>query len=192
MFTEEEIRIANATYRSKGSSVFDKNHNIRSIVMKFVANSISKDKKILDFGCGSEFIQGKYLRELGFDVSGWDFGANKPQECVDKLEQIYDVVYASNVLNVISSQSMLMETLDQIYNCIKDGGMFVANYPQSPRKMDISATELSEIVKEKFGGNINRIFCASCPMWIFTKVNTPNECINVGAQFFNIDKTKLM
>lgn len=181
MFTHEEIKIANATYRSKGSSVFDKEGNIRSVVARFVANSVDKDKKILDFGCGPEFIQGKYLRDLGFDVSGWDFGENKPKECVDKLEKIYDVVYASNVLNVISSQSMLRETLGQIDNCLKDGGMFIANYPQSPRKMVIIEKELKKIIQEKFDGEVNKISGVSCPMWMFTKSNSNIERMNVGA-----------
>lgn len=181
MFTQEEICIANATYRSKGSSVFDKDGNIRSVVARFVANSVSKDKKILDFGCGSEFIQGKYLRELGFDVSGWDFGTNKPKECMDKLEQIYDVVYASNVLNVISSMSMLTETLDQIYNCLKDGGMFIANYPQSPRKMNISNNDLSNIIESKFNGNVCKIPGVSSSMWMFVKRENLSSCINVVA-----------
>lgn len=181
MFTEQEIKIANATYRSKGSSVFDKDGNIRSIVARFVASSVSKDKKILDFGCGSEFIQGKYLRDLGFDVSGWDFGDNKPKECVNELEKIYDVVYASNVLNVISSRPMLMETIEQIYSCINDGGMFIANYPQSPRKMNMCEKELSKIIQEKFGGEVSKISGTSSPMWVFTKANGDMECLNVGA-----------
>lgn len=181
MFTDDEIKIANSTYRSKGSSVFDKNGNIRSVVARFVANSISKDKKILDFGCGSEFIQGAYLRSLGFDVSGWDFGDNKPKDCIEKFEQVYDVVYASNVLNVISSHSMLMETLKQIESCLKDDGVFVANFPQSPRKMKISSNELSNIIQEKFSGIAHKISGVSCPMWIFTKSNANIERINVGA-----------
>ena len=181
MFTQEEIKLANATYRSKGSSVFDKDGNIRSVVARFVESNISKDKKILDFGCGSEFIQGKYLNDLGFDVSGWDFGNNKPKECVDKLEQIYDVVYASNVLNVISSESMLMETLDQIKSCLKHDGIFIANYPQSPRKMAMSEKALYNIIKEKFGGVANKISGTSSPVWMFTNANQNIEHINVGA-----------
>ena len=181
MFTQEEIRIANATYRSKGSSVFDKDGNVRSVVARFVASSVSKDKKILDFGCGSEFIQGKYLRELGFDVSGWDFGDNKPKDCVEKLEQVYDVVYASNVLNVISSEPMLMETIEQIKYCLKHNGVFIANFPQSPRKMNISSNELSNIIQEKLGGIAHKISGTSCPMWVFTKSNANIECMNVGA-----------
>lgn len=181
MFTEEEIKIANATYRSKGSSVLDKDGNVRSVVAKFVAANVTKDKKILDFGCGSEFIQGKYLRGLGFNVSGWDFGVNKPKECVDKLEKIYDVVYASNVLNVVSSQSMLIETLNQICNCIKDGGIFIANYPQSPRKMAMTEKELRGIIQEKFGGEIYKIPGTSSPMWIFAKANNNTKRLKVGA-----------
>lgn len=181
MFTQEEIRIANSTYRSKGSSVFDKNGNIRSVVARFVANHIPKDLKILDFGCGSEFIQGQYLRDLGFDVSGWDFGDNKPKECVDKLEKIYDVVYASNVLNVISSHSMLIETLNQIKGCLKDGGMFIANYPQSPRKMKISGQELGNIIKEQTDMDFYKLEGTSCPMWIFFKSDEKIERMNVGA-----------
>lgn len=181
MFTEEEIKIANSTYRSKGSSVFDKDGNIRSVVARFVATSVSKDKKILDFGCGSEFIQGKYLKDLGFDVSGWDFGSNRPKECVDELEKIYDVVYASNVLNVISSLSMLMETLNQVYNCLNDGGMFIANYPKSPRKMIISENDLKNIIQEKFGGEVSKIAGASSPMWVFTKASANIGRMNVGA-----------
>lgn len=178
MFTKEEIRIANSTYRSNGSSVFDKDGNIRSVVVKFVAKNISKDKKILDFGCGSKFIQGKYLRDLGFDIDGWDFGENKPTDGIKELEQIYDVVYASNVLNVISSLSMLMETLDQIYSCIKDGGIFIANYPQSPRKMLISERDLRDIIKTKFHGEVNKISGTSSPMWVFTKVDAKTSCLN--------------
>ena len=181
MFTEEEIKIANLTYRSKGSSVFDKDGNVRSVVARFVASNINKDTKILDFGCGPEFIQGKYLRDLGFDVSGWDFGNNKPKDCVEKLEQVYDVVYASNVLNVISSLSMLMETLDQICNCLKDGGVFIANYPQSPRKMLISARDLADIIQLKFRGAVGQIAGTSSPMWVFTKVDHKTKRINIGA-----------
>lgn len=171
--TTEEIKIANATYRRCGSSVFDKDGNIRSVVAKFVANNIDKDKRILDYGCGSEFIQGNYLRQLGFNVDGWDIGANKPKNGVDKLEQIYDVVYASNVLNVISSTSMLMETLDQIYNCLNDDGMFIANYPAAPRKMVIDSRCMEEIIQNRFGGGISVVGgTSSAPIWCVRKAKT--------------------
>lgn len=169
MFTAEEIKIANSTYRSKGSSVFDKDGNIRSVVAKFIAENINKNLKILDFGCGKEFVQGKYLHDLGFDVYGWDFGNNKPECCVDKLEPIYDVVYASNVINTISSMSMLMETLGQIYDCLKEGGIFIANYPVSPRKMNINARDLRDIICDKFGNKYDIYSGLSTPIYYFVK-----------------------
>ena len=162
-------------------SVFDKDGNIRSVVARFVEENINPAAKILDFGCGSEFIQGKYLIQQGFDVDAWDFGNNKPCECVDTLEQIYDVVYASNVLNVISSLSMLTETLDQIYNCMKDGGVFVANYPKSPRKTLLTEEDLQEIIQEKFNGQVSRIHGTSSPMWVFTKIAHKSSCTNIVA-----------
>ena len=109
------------------------------------------------------------MQDLGFDVDGWDFGDNKPSDCVSKLMPIYDVVYASNVLNVISSESMLTETLDQIYGCLKNDGIFIANYPQSPRKMRMSNKELSDIIGAKFDGMMFSISNTSTPMWVFTK-----------------------
>lgn len=168
--TIEEIKIANATYRRRGSSVFDKEGNIRSVVARFVADNINKEKHILDYGCGSEFIQGNYLRQFGFNVDGWDIGANKPKDGVNELRQIYDVVYASNVLNVISSTSMLMETLDEIYNCLKEGGVFIANYPAAPRKMAMDRWCLEEIIQKRFGGGISMVGgTSSAPIWCVTK-----------------------
>lgn len=167
--TIEEIKIANATYRRNGSSVFDKNGKIRSVVANYVAENISKDKKILDFGCGSEFIQGKYLRELGFDVDGWDFGVNKPQDCVIELNAIYDVVYASNVLNVLPTGIALRETLIQIRSCLKDGALFIANYPQSPRKLGLTMATMECLLRFFFGENIKRIKYKSSTIWVIEK-----------------------
>lgn len=180
--TIEEIKIANATYRRNGSSVFDKNGKIRSVVANYVAENISKEKKILDFGCGSEFIQGKYLRELGFDVDGWDFGANKPKDCVAELNQIYDVVYASNVLNVLPTAGALRETLIQIRNCLKDGGLFIANYPQSPRKSGFTMAMMESLLIFFFGENFKHIRYNSTTIWVIEKntdsvyAKTPRNC----------------
>ena len=167
--TAQEIKIANATYRKSGSSVFDKDGNIRSVVANYVAENISKDKKILDFGCGTEFIQGKYLKELGLDVDGWDFGVNKPKNCVEKLNQIYDIVYASNVLNVLSSVTALIETFIQIRNCLKDGGLFIANYPAAPRKLEFTMNTMECFLIYFFGENVKRIRYRSTTIWVIEK-----------------------
>jgi SAM-dependent methyltransferase len=168
--TIEEIKIANSTYRRCGSSVFDKDGNVRSVVARYVEKNIGKDKKILDYGCGSEFIQGNYLRQKGFDVDGWDIGTNKPKNCVSELRQIYDVVYASNVLNVISSSSMLKETLNQIYSCLKTGGVFIANYPSAPRKMRLDAEMMDTTLENFFKSNVTIVGgTKSAPIWCVVK-----------------------
>lgn len=164
--TVEEIKIANATYRRNGSSVFDENGKIRSVVANYVAENIEKDKKILDFGCGSEFIQGRYLINLGFDVDGYDFGRNKPKECIKQFGPFYDVVYASNVLNVLSSSEALRETLLQIKSCLKNNSVFIANYPQSPRKLNLTAKQMENILRFYFGDHIKNVKCKSSTLWI--------------------------
>ena len=169
--TIEEIKIANSTYRRRGSSVFDKEGNVRSVVARYVEKNVDKNKKILDYGCGSDFIQGNYLRQQGFSVDGWDIGTNKPSDCVSELRQIYDVVYASNVLNVISSASMLEETLEQVYDCLKVGGMFIANYPTAPRKMEMDVRLLEDKIQSKFGCAIQVVGgTKSAPIWRVSKL----------------------
>ena len=75
MYYINEILIANKTARSKGSSVFDTNGNLRSVVANYVINNINKEEKILDFGCGKAAVQANYLRNIGFDGSGEHCGA---------------------------------------------------------------------------------------------------------------------
>lgn len=148
--TEEEIRIANKTYRSKGSSVFNNDGKIRSLVARYIESNIDKERKLLDYGCGTYFVQGNYLKSLGFDVDGWDIGNNKPVNCVTDLENKYNVVYASNVLNTMSSKSMLEESLQQINRCLLNKGLFIANYPKTPRKLNLSNDEMTELIKQYF------------------------------------------
>ena len=148
--TEEEIRIANKTYRSKGSSVFNSEGKIRSIVARYIESDVDKTKKILDYGCGTYFVQGNYLNNIGFDVDGWDIGNNKPVNCVKELENKYDVVYASNVLNTMNSKSMLEESLQQINRCLLNKGLFIANYPKTPRKLNLSNDEMTELIEQYF------------------------------------------
>jgi hypothetical protein len=169
-FTENEIKIANLTCRSKGSSVFNKDGSIRSVVALYVLENIDRKEKILDFGCGKEFIQGKFLNEKGFDVSGYDFGSNKPENGVELFKQKYSVIYASNVLNVQSSMVMMLETLQQINNSLEPGGEFICNYPSSPRKMLLSANDLKEIIQSIFKGKIERVGgTSSAPLWVVQK-----------------------
>lgn len=172
MFTMEEIRIANATSRSNGASARNKDGSIRAIVPRYVAEHINKEDTILDFGAGKNAVHTKWLREEGFSVTAYDFGANCIEGLHDKdaLGKQYKVIMASNVINVSSSWEMLLETLRQIYSSLEPGGMLVVNYPASPRKMILNATEMAMVIQNVFNGVITRVGGSnSAPLWIVWK-----------------------
>lgn len=172
MFTNDEIRIANATSRTNGASARNKDGSVRAIVPRYVAQYINKEENLLDFGAGRDAVHTKWLREMGFNATAYDFGENCIEGVHDKdaLSKQYKVIMASNVLNVSSSMSMLLETLRQMYDSLEYGGKLVCNYPSSPRKMDLTATELAMIIANMFNGSMFRVGgSASAPLWLVYK-----------------------
>lgn len=168
MFTMEEIKIANATSRSNGASAKNKDGSIRAIVPRYVAEHINKEDSILDFGAGKDAVHTKWLREQGFNAVAYDFGDNMIDGLHDEdaLCKQYKVIMCSNVLNVQSSLKMLLETLNQIHNSLEPGGEFICNYPASPRKMVLTANDLSKIIQSMFKCRIERVGgTASAPLW---------------------------
>ena len=159
MITQQEIKIANATSRSNGASAKNKDGSIRAIVPRYVAENVSKEDSILDFGAGKGALHTKWLREQGFNVTAYDFGDNCVEGLHDKdaLSKQYKVIMASNVLNVSSSLEMLQETLQQIYNSLSKGGLLVCNYPSSPRKMDLIAQDIKDVIKSIFNAPTIRV-----------------------------------
>jgi hypothetical protein len=168
MFNEMEIKIANATSRSNGASAINKDGSIRAIVPRYVADNINKEDSILDFGAGKAAVHTKWLKEQGFNAVAYDFGDNLIQGLHDKdaLSKQYKMIMASNVFNVQSSMSMLLETLRQIDNSLEPGGEFICNYPASPRKMLLTANDLREILQSIFKGGVERVGgTSSAPLW---------------------------
>ena len=164
--TTQEINIAKATSRSAGASAI-KDGKIRAIVPLWVEKNIDKDKTILDFGAGKGATSTKYLLSKGFDVTAYDLWIGNGDELLDKyaLDRQYDVVFASNVLNVQSSLSMLNETLKQIKDSMKDNGEFICNYPQTPRKMLLSETDIERFLLSIFS-SVERVGgTKSAPIW---------------------------
>ena len=158
MFTEKEIREANKTARSNGASAINPDGTIRAIVPNFIYKNIDKyrNKTLLDYGSGKDPIHTKWLREQGLNVTAYDFGNN----CVegihnkDALYKRYDVVFASNVLNVQSSDVMMSITLNQIYKVLEKGGIFIFNYPSSPRKSNLEIWDVISLVSIVFNSQI--------------------------------------
>ena len=78
--------------------------------------------------------------------------------------------------------SMLMETLEQINSCLKDGGVFIANYPASPRKMEMGAAKLKSIICNKIGLDLLTISgITSAPLFCFIKVEKRQGILSESA-----------
>lgn len=151
-YDEEKIKIANSTSRTNGASAVNSDGTIRSVVGRYVMNNIDKNASILDFGAGKDAVQTKALRDSGFeDITAYDFGVNVKDGIHDPkaLDKKYDVVFASNVLNVSTDEEMLRETLKDIMKAAKSTIIF--NYPGSPRKAGLTTDEVADIIEDEYG-----------------------------------------
>ena len=151
-YDEEKVAIANRTSRTSGASAINKDGTIRSVVGRYVLDNIDKKSSILDFGAGKDAVQTQALKQNGFEnVTAYDFGVNVKNGVHDPnaLNKKYDVVFASNVLNVSSDEDMLRETLRDINKAAAKTIIF--NYPNSPRKAGLSTKEVEDIIVDEYG-----------------------------------------
>lgn len=127
----------------------------------------------MDFGAGVKACHAKQMSDLGFNVVAYDFGENVTSfHGVNALHRKYDTVFASNVLNVQSTQKMLEETLKQMWNAVKVGGRLVVNYPTSPRYVSLTTKEMDNLLRGKFK-NIQRVeFKKYSLIWEIKKENS--------------------
>jgi len=157
MFTQEDIQVANKTSRANGAV------GANAITPKYVRELLDngtddnhdctkEDITVLDFGAGKTAAHAQALLAAGYQVLAYEFGDNVDPRvhCELALLNKYDVVYASNVLNVQSSVDMARTTIKQIRDVMKYDAVFIANYPQSPRKSDITPMEMMKLLEEHF------------------------------------------
>lgn len=152
-FDPEFVKIANLTSRAKGAV------GANALVPRFVQKLANQQDKILDFGAGKHASHAVMLNNKGYDVTAYDFGSNVDPSVhdPDALSNKYNMVYASNVLNVQSSPQMLAMTLDQIKNVLLPGGKFIGNLPLTPRKsQEINAESLLNELLARFD-SVSRI-----------------------------------
>jgi len=145
-YISEETDIANATSRAGGAV------GPRAVVPHIVREFAKKNDSILDFGAGRYAAHAQMLNDEGYNVTAYDFGANETElHDSTALQNQYDVVYASNVLNIQSSIDMLERTIAQIASTVKPGGIIIGNLPASPRKFEeLTAAVLNEVLSRYF------------------------------------------
>ncbi|NLB54711.1 MAG: class I SAM-dependent methyltransferase [Lentisphaerae bacterium] len=144
--TYEEL--INSTYIARGRSA------PKNVVPKNLPFFAKKTDKILDFGAGFHGRHTLWLRQQGFDVTAYDCGINVQPGLHDSdaLNRQYDIVFASNVLNVQPTVPHLIRVLDQTFGLIKSGGIFFCNFPSTPRKCNAIITEedLTDLLNERY------------------------------------------
>lgn len=142
-----------------------------------------KNLAVLDFGCGNRHIVGRNLpihtlhergfkRALGLDISyterdserhdyrevrGYTFEGKSitiPLDEKHKFVGKFDVVVASNVLNVLESMDTVLGVLEEVRDFLKPGGMAIMSYPDTPRKLRDAAmtnSAMSVFIRQVFG-----------------------------------------
>jgi hypothetical protein len=122
--------------------------------------------RIFDFGAGWRAPHTAHLRAQGLDVTAHDFGRNFTAGVHDPLalSRTYDLVFASNVLNVQCTHRALLATIAQIAiaTCT---GRAVANYPACPRKYCVDTRGVDRRLRIFFA-EVDRIEDEdSAPVW---------------------------
>jgi len=164
MPTQEQITVANKT--SRHSPAVGAKALTPKMVRTYVDNNRGKEgTSILDFGAGRTAMHAQAMVADGYMVLAHEFGDNVDPKvhCQLALCNKYNVVYASNVLNVQSDKAMLVETIKQVKKCMKWDSVFFANYPLDPRKSGLTTQEVHDILSEHF----------SNVMWVEGKKNAP-------------------
>jgi precorrin-6B methylase 2 len=134
-----------------------KSANYRAVTPKYIIASSSKNENILDFGAGIKACHTQQMSKMGFNVTAYDFGENvTDKHDINALNTKYDTVFASNVLNIQSSKKMLIKTLEQMWNAVKQNGRLVVNYPSSPRYINMTTKEMNDFLKMTFN-HVTRI-----------------------------------
>lgn len=173
---EIEIEIANATAPDVPDKTFMA--GVPKIVLKFINQGLDKQSAmILDYGAGKKAHHANVFAEQGWQVLAHDFGDNYDPRyhCGRALQRKYDLVYASNVLNVQSSIDMMRKTIAEIASVIKCHAPVFINYPTSSRKSDITVEEMPDLLLEQFSTVVEIGLSASAPVWMCVKFKEPNN-----------------
>ena len=163
LFSAQEINLANSTSRTNG--IVGKN----AIVPKYILNNIPSTWSILDFGAGKDAQHTRMLRNAGFhSVTAHEFGENfKPGfHYENALDYKYNVVFASNVINVQSNLTMLRKTLELMKNSTSYFGQIIFNYPDNPRHLGHTTKDVQDFIETFFSRKVEQVGgTKNAPIW---------------------------
>ncbi len=108
---------------------------------------------VLDYGSGPGEVHTKRLRDDYPDhhFDSYDLnhlGTTVQAACCGAMW--YDVIVASNVLNVIEDKQALNDTINEIYSWTAPQGVVLCNLPKSPRYLDVDEDYIESQLKYHF------------------------------------------
>lgn len=175
--TPEEIKMVNATSRYTGAV------GARALVPRVVEEMLSsatRATRVLDYGAGKKAAHATRFNEQFPHDRVWahEIGGNFVEGVHDKdaleHEGRYDIVYSSNVLNVLPHQGHVLSMLEEVKRVLRLGGIFVCNYPTSPRKSDIGVERMEFLISWVLGGRPERVAgTKQAPVWVVECLNKP-------------------
>lgn len=159
------MTIDNPNYTKFVNGTYSKPFSVRQALPAIVMEHAKKTDKILDFGAGKDIFGTKQLREAGFDCTAWEIGENFNPQLHDyhALERDYDIVFASNVLNVQPDGGAVAEILLDVQGVLKDGGLFFCNFPRDPRHNTLEQEDIESMLRlmchthDNYGGVVEMI-----------------------------------
>lgn len=113
------------------------------LIEYLISNNVIHPRSVLDFGCGDDFYHVKKLQEIFPSIyfDGYDLNYQFPRP------GDYDLIFASNVLNVQLRYCQILTFLNDIYNLQSNRAYVFINYPREPRyRPDIDYWEMEDIL----------------------------------------------
>lgn len=146
-YSPEEVAMMNKTSRS-GRGAIGSNAKVPRVVMQIASTA----EKILDFGAGKDAAQTQALRAQGYQhVDAYDIGVNQKEGLhVANPAGGYDVVFASNVMNVQPDGQRIIKVAQYCRSQLRKGGTFVCNFPKDPRKSGLKDREFLGLMQKVF------------------------------------------
>lgn len=146
----------------------DRRQDYNNVVCGYIAANLPefKNKRILDFGAGKLAIFARKLNSMGLTVDAYECGDNVTDYHVSDCTG-YDLIYASNVINVQASEGDLRNVLGKL-----NYTDFICNYPSSPRKAGLTTKQIESILMSLWGV-VKKKYIKGTPIFICTLPLTP-------------------
>lgn len=127
--------------------------------------------RVLDFGAGPNRRHvedlNRNFESVGSRARAFGYDLGDPRQI---LTESWDIVYASNVLNVQETSEDLFSTLQDLWIAQNDDAELYVNYPKEPRKMGMTAAQMRNCL-ELFGWQVERVKPQSkTTVWKLTKI----------------------